>query len=223
VFNSDWPSLTIAYEQTITVQAGDNTIDHNLGFVPLVMGWLSLNGVCYGRIPNLESGVNTALLEGVAPYIGTTVTIRCYNIDITQEASYPLPTGAAAKQAPDYTTFVKVVKQGRGINSKNLNDFVINSLAQAPAVLDVATQAGQYFQTTNTGYAIVYPLQTSYIPWVIGAVGLGGNTRYHYYTPSDLSYADGAITMNFGEVGDVASLIVLRDPLFYPNTVRVVY
>ena len=42
IFNSSWPTLAIAYDQTsayTTDSYGSLRIAHNLGFVPLAMGW----------------------------------------------------------------------------------------------------------------------------------------------------------------------------------------
>lgn len=238
IFNSAWPSLQIAFEQTFVVKAGDDillTANHNLGYVPLTMAWLTTANVNYGRLPAVEADSANAYL-GSSLDISTdaSITIRCYNIDITKEASYPLPSSAAAKTAPDTSTFIKIVKQNpsRNIHSKNLNDFILNSQAQSPAVLSVATQTGQYYNATagnNGGPAIVYPLQTPYIPWVVGAVALGQpdgySSVYQYYSTQGLLYdtAANSLILEFGAIGSAASLIVLRDPLFYPNTVRVVY
>lgn len=239
VFSSDWPSLQIAFEQTITISPPNSLLfftSHNLNFVPLTMAWITVKGVNYGRISNLAV-TDTTVTADLDIFFSTdvTVTIRCYNIDIRKEASYPLPTSAAAKTAPDLTTGIKIVKQSpaRSIRSSNLNDFILNSQAQSPAVLEIATQAGQYFESSFTNpqgrvvSAIKYPLKTSYIPWVVGAVGFGNapTNTYFYYDPQALLYdpSSNSLILQFGEVGNVASLIILRDPLFYPNTVRVVF
>jgi hypothetical protein len=234
MFSSEWPSLQIAFEKTITITAGNAvnfTIYHNLNYVSLASAWISTPSTNYGRVANLE--MTTVFCAGFA--LGTyaedvTVTLRCYNIDVTKEVAYSLPQSASSKQTPDYTTGIKIVKENptRQISSTNMNDFILNSQCQSPAVLNVATQSGSYYSATGGvggQPAIIYPLQTNYIPWVQGVVGLDGNTSYQYYNASDLIYNEGGneLILNFGEVSSYASLIVLRDPLFYPNTVRVVY
>lgn len=230
VFSSKWPSLQIAFEKTMTIPAGQLSgfsVNHNLGYVPLASVWISTPDFNYGRINEIALSTTSiqSTYEQIVFDVDLTITIRCYNIDITKEASYPLPIAAAAKTAPDLTTGIKIVKQNptRGIHSKNLNDFILDSQAQSPAILDVATQASQYAQTKTIPYSITYPLQTAYIPWVTGAVSQEGT--YLYYSPTALSFdaSTNSIVLKFGEVGNIASLIVLRDPLFYPNVVRVVY
>lgn len=232
VFNSDWPSLQIAFETTYTTSNEEqinHTFTHNLGFPPLVMAWISTPSINYGRLTSQAITIdptNVSILMGINTF-GTaiTITIRCYNIDISKEAVYPLPTSAAGQTAPDLTTGIKIAKTGRNINSKNLNDFILNSQAQSPAILNVATQNGKYYNyNSETNVAsIVYPLQTSFIPWAVGAIDLGGNT-FTYYDITDLQYdpTNNTLSLSLALTG-AGSLIILRDPLFYPNTVRVVY
>lgn len=223
VFNSAWPSLQIAYETTISSNAIDTPIKHGLGYYPLTMAWITYNGLNYGRLQSTTADTQYIyLFEGGASVISNaTITVRCYNVDVSKEATYTLPTGAGAKTQPDLTTFIKIAKTNRTITSPNMNDFILNSIAQSPAVLDVATQTGQYYNSgTNT---ITYPLTTAYIPWVVGALYVS-NPAYIYYTVSSLTYNQTAnsISLALGTTNK-GSLIVLRDPLFYPNTVRVVY
>lgn len=237
VFSSAWPSLQIAFEQTITITPADDVIfvTHNLNYIPLTFAWITVNGINYGRGGDSVGMSSTQAF--LTPQYGftqdVTVSFRCYNLDITQEAEYPLPVSAAAKAAPDLTTGIKIVKQNppRNINSPNMNDFILNSRCQSPAVLTVATQTGQYFNTNGSnpgGMQIEYPLQTSYIPWVLGAVSngdAGEGSTYSIYPPTDLNYnqSSNSLLLEFGDGNAGASLIILRDPLFYPNTVRVVY
>ncbi len=230
VFSSEWPSLQIAFETSVTIPAGQDVdigINHNLNYPPLCSIWISVSGLNYGRIGEFQvNKKSVTLTSGISLNVTTTYIIRCYNIDISQEASYPLPTSASAKVAPDLTTGIKIVKQNptRGINSPNLNDFILNSQAQSPAILDIVTQASPYAKLTSYPYTITYPLQTSYIPWVTGALG-DGFGDYFYYSPNDIMYNSTAntLTIQFGTFGAYASLIVMRDPLFYPNVVRAVY
>lgn len=233
VYSNQWPSLTILFEKTIAVPPGNFlfSIPINLNITCLAMAWITVNGVNYGRIPDLE--VSPTFVFGSIPNsipnssYPSIITICCYDLDVTKEASYPLPQSASTKFAPHLTTSIKVAKTNRNIGSKNLNDFILNSQAQSPAILQVATQSGQYFKKTDyaSGFAIVYPLKTPYIPWIIGMVSIESGPVYTYYDATALDYdaASNSLILNFGEIGDHASLIVLRDPLFYPNTVRAIY
>lgn len=228
LFNSDWPSLAIVLEKTVTINPGDfgKQIPHTLGFPPLAMGWVELGGLSYGRIANVQSTTNfVSVTTNGALTVPVNVTVRCYNIDISKEATYTLPKPAQAQFPYNKQFGMKLAKNNRAITSSNLNDFILHTRAQSPAVLDVATERGKYADLSGFPYSITYPLQTSYIPWVLGAVGFPDNDNYLYYTISSLRYnsATNSLMLPFGEVGAVASLIILRDPLFYPSTVRVVY
>ena len=231
VFNSLWPSLPIAFETTVTSTLGSASelVFHNLGFPPLTMVWISYNGISYSRLApqNIEATSTFILInpEYLASYAFTLV-IRCYNIDISQEAKYPLPQSSSIKLVPDLTTGIKIVKGQRNIQSKNLNDFILNSQAQSPAVLAICTEKGQYFNTSSGQQYITYPLGTSYIPWALGMTNEGTTSQpaYTFYSTQDLIYtaSNNSLSINITEFG-AGTLILLRDPLFYPNNVSVVY
>lgn len=224
LLNSDWPSLAIAWEDTIPNPVSSVTLDHNLGFPPLTMMWPSWGTYGYGRV-STGMTVNKSQLIISPSTNATNLTIRAFNIDISTEAEYRLPTSAQAKLPYNNQFGAKQAKNNRLITSNNLNDFIFHSRSQAPAVLTVATQKGQYFTNTNPGsqYAgpwIVYPIKTSYVPWVYCATENAGS--YSFETVNGLEFIGGNIVMPLiGNAG--GSLIILRDPLFYPNTVRVVY
>jgi hypothetical protein len=232
IYSSQWPSLAIAYETTIDTAKTIPTVKHNLGFPPLTMMWQTVNNVCYGR--SFPEVTKTEVFPGLLGANTGIYTIRCFNVDVSKDASYPLPQSASAKLVSDLTTSIKFVRGTRSINSKNLNDFILNSQAQSPAVLNVATEKSQYFLQSNerhywpygsikTWDLIVYPLQTSYIPWYIGCQGLGSD--FYQQEAGQAVYYDStthSLVLNISSTGS-GSLIILRDPLFYPNTVRVVY
>src|ERR1035437_9198424 len=96
IFNSSWPSLVIGFDKTVTVGAGSTlTVPHNLGFRPLTFGWFISNNVSTGRVmpgfqPAISIGLNNIYLANTdaVPYI---VNLKCYNIDLTNQADYTLP------------------------------------------------------------------------------------------------------------------------------------
>lgn len=226
LFNSDWPSLAIAYETTINNPAVSAAISHNLGYPPLAMVYGAYSGLLsYGRQAQSFSVTKTGLtIFDVTT--AATLTIRLYNIDISAEQSYPLPQSAQAKMAYNSQFGIKQAKDGRPITSNDLNDFIIHSRSQSPAVLAVATEKGKYFTASNPGSAysgpyIVFPLQTSYVPWVYAASSSDGVT-YAFQTLNAVQLINNQLVYAL-EGGSFGSLIVLRDPLFYPNAVSVVY
>lgn len=230
LFNSDWPSLAIVFEITIAATDG-MTIPHNLGFPPLAMGWLTVSGQSYGRLPGSEMEVDE---QNVYIFATGQVTVRLYNIDISKEASYPLPQSVNAKLPYNNQFGAKIAKNGKLITSNNLNDFILHTRAQSPAVLDVATEKGKYYKVSSdrnlwpygndeTWQLIVYPLQTSYIPWNVGGITFGAN-QYSLASGDDIYFdpTTNSLVINITATG-AGTLIILRDPLFYPNVIQAVY
>lgn len=228
LFNSNWPSLAVAWEETIANPGSSTTLKHNLGFPPLTMIWPSWgsgsSAYTLGRISTGFSVTDNKIT--ITPTTNANnLTIRCFNIDLSKDATYPIPQAAQAKLPYNDQFGIKQAKKNRNIQSNNLNDFVIHSRAQSPAVLTVATQKSQYFTNTNPGsqYAgpwIVYPIKTSYIPWCYCATASGGT--YSFVTVNGLQFINNQIV--FPLVGaSGGTLIILRDPLFYPNTVQVTF
>lgn len=227
LFNSNWPSLAIAWEKTIPNPGSPITLTHNLGFPPLAMVWNYVTGTgSYGRqAAGFSVDAHTVTITPVNS--ATTLTVRLYNVDVSKEQLYPLPQGASAKLPYNDQFGIKQAKDGRLIYSKNLNDFIIHSRAQSPAILAVATEKGKFLTSTNPGSAypgpyLVFPLKTTYIPWAYCATSTDGKT-YVFNTVNALQVLNNQLVFGFGGTVTVGSLIVLRDPLFYPNTVSVVY
>lgn len=227
LFNSNWPNLAIAYETTVTTPVGGTKVAHNLGFPPLVIGWAKYGTQSYGRISSALFKVDSQYIYFLSS-AGDHMTVRAFNVDISKEQSYPLPQSAQAKLPYNDQFGIKVLKQtgNRLIYSNNLNDFVIHSRAQSPAVLQVATEKGPYFTNVNPGSAyagpwLVYPPKTSYIPWILGAVLVSAGT-YQYYSVNGLQFINNSMVFALNGFSG-GSLVILRDPLFYPNAVRIVY
>lgn len=233
IFNSNWPSLQIAWEGILSVNAGaTGQIAHNLGFYPLVMAWYSVNGISMGRWYGTTTFDQTNVYianTGSSNYFGTrsttsnvTVSIKCYNIDITQNKNYALPLAPTFKVPYDSTYGIKVVKNGKAITSTDLRDFILHSRAQSPAILSIIT--------TTTGGSITYTNPAGYTPWVLGFSSPSGNsTIYQCFPPGG-----NQTTPNFVQIGSKAtistsgggsrgSLVVLRDPLVVATRKQVIY
>lgn len=247
VFNSNWPSLQIAFETKIDVPYGQKlTIPHGLKFYPLTMAWTILNGVCIGRTfaasGNLSSPQNdvkltfdntNVYLDNTAPVYNTTtytMSVKCYNVDISTAVDYTLPQYPVVSTPYDPTYGIKVVKYGESIGNTDLRKFILHSRAQSPAVLSIVTKATKDSTAPLTGSVIQYKNPAGYTPWVLAFYG--GPDASTVYTP----IAPGAQQTGYefvlqGPYGQLASLggspsgsvVALRDPLVVPNTLRVVY
>lgn len=234
LFNGAWPNLAIVFEETLTI-SGSTTIPHNLNFPPLAMGWLTDgSGASYGRLPGDVVEVDK---ENIYIFQDGQITVRLYNVDISQEATYPLPQSAQAKLPYNDQFGMKIAKDNRPITSNDLNDFILHTRAQSPAILDVATETGKYFMQSNQRHywpygnipggagwdLIVYPLRTHYLPWYTGGITFGGDQ--YLLASGQAVYFDettSSLVLNITASG-AGSLVILRDPLFYPNVVQVIY
>lgn len=260
VFNSDWPSLAIAYETVVQVPYTDGfsvsaTVTHGLGFYPLTMGWTVLNGVSIGRTfgpsGNLSSAQNDVVFSfdndkiyfvnrGTYNAVTYTISIKCYNVDISTGIDYTLPKFPTVSTPYDPTTGIKVSKYQKSIASKDLRDFILHSRAQSPAVLSIVTNVST--NSAGTKY-IGYNNPASYTPWVLAFTGgPGQNAKYTPVAPGTqqdgylfaIQSATQAKASVFPQAriqasfltnpdNNFGSLVVLRDPLVIPNTLRVVY
>lgn len=238
LFNSNWPSLQIAFEKVITVTAGNVSppIPHGLTFTPLTMTWFLVNGISVGRFYGVTTFDSTNVyIDNSLNTSDVVASIKCYNLDITVNADYtnPLPPTFKLPYDPDYG--IKIAKNGKNITSTDLRDFILHSRAQSPAVLHVGTVNQVYATDPNfTGTNIQYTNPAGYVPWVLGFASLTSNTSiYQAYPPGNnqsfpafvqigatsyiLPSSLGSGTFTNG------SLVVLRDPLLIPNTLRIQY
>lgn len=234
IFNSNWPSLQIAYSRNINVPSGSRvTLTHNLKFFPFTIAWPVLNGVAQPR-QNITLEVDKTKVYLTNPYYNQTVTVsvKVYNLDLLQQKDYALPTSPQVNRPYDSNYGIKVTKVGKSADSKDLRDFILHSRAQSPAVLSInTTPTAHPDDPIFPGVNIRYVNPAGYTPWVhafmatsYGTPGTmmafppGGNQSFpafiQYNKTSYILPAD--ITANM-------SLIVLRDPLVVPTNIRVVY
>lgn len=241
LFNSSWPSIAIAHEETIT-QVMDGTLftpstTHDLGFPPFSMMWATANGLLVDfRLPFVTN--TTAYYENLTASSfdlpdGTTVVfhIKCYNVDMSVEKEYPLlrTSGLDTTYDPDYG--IKIAREGEDIESTDLRDFILHSRAQSPAVLAVKTEA-----TTDDGtdYEVDYTSPANYTPWVfaygknINGAGVWTPALLYSQAVPRLSYISGTsfrlsttTVAGNGEAG--GAIIVLRDPLFSATDQEIYY
>ena len=229
VFNSDWPSLAIAFEAVIQITSGTSvTVAHSLGFFPLTMVWQLTNGVSTGRIFSpVTFDKNNIYISGS---VDATISysIKCYNLDISKSVSYELPKPPVIKTRYDPSTGIKVTKYGKSMGSTDLRDYILHSRAQSPAVLVIKTQDdGTVGGGTNS---ITYTNPVGYTPWVLGFISPSGNNSvYKCYAPGGnqsspafFQLGPKAVVWTAGITGN-GSLVVLRDPLVIPTTLRVIY
>lgn len=250
VYNSNWPSLAIAFEATGTLANGASaTIPHKLGFYPLTLVWLvdPSTGTNLGRVSDVAGsfyGPLTVLLyqfdnqniyiQNNGGYNTNTYnySVKCYNVDISKAADYTLPQPPILKTAYDPNFGIKVSKYGKSVGSNDLRDFILHSRAQSPAVLSIVTKAttpdpNAPYQGTSLNY--VNP--ANYTPWVLAFIKGPNDTSKKYELLAPGSQQAGYLHRLQGKYSQIAnsagtpygSLVVLRDPLVVTNTKRIVY
>lgn len=246
IFNSGWPSVSIAYDETFTVSVPAFDFkrvqfQHNLGFYPFAMAYCFKNDVYVGRA-DIGQGIG---VSNIFFYIGkdsfyfsftgdTTdatyrINVKAYNVDLQIKKDYPFIKPPAISQSYNPDFGIKIAKENKEINSKDLRDFVIHSRAQSPAILSVITQDSA---VSNSGTkTISYTNPGGYIAWIYGFVGgdiasglpeVYSNARFAVQTAVGVRYSGNTFFLQFLEE-KFATLIVLRDPLFAANTIGVKY
>lgn len=234
VFDSSWPSLPIAFETKLT-SAFPASVTHNLKFPPFSVVW------AYGVDPSGISAAqrfffpvdSTKLYFDTSSFtiqqltfwnIATNIKIRCFQLDISTDIDYILAPGDTFNQVYDKNFGVKVVKQGKDVNSTDLRDFALHSRAQSPLVLAIKTEK----TTTNgTNNIVQYNSNLKYPTWVYGYIkqSTGKYRPAPYYSQAyPRTFTDGILSY-IGYTGtDIgATLVVLRDPMFAPTTTTVQY
>lgn len=235
VFNSDWPSLAIAFETVYTLPAntGTATIPHGLGFYPLTMAWAMSSGSSTGRVFDLITFDKTNIYITIQSFdarykVNNTFSFKCYNLDISKSVSYELPKPPVIKTKYDPSTGIKVTKYGKSMSSNDLRDYILHSRAQSPAVLVIKTQVDAVF--TGGHNVIQYTNPVGYTPWVLGFLSPFGNTAVYQCFALDGNQSSPAlfqigstVTAWTSGTSGIGSIVVLRDPLVIPNTLRIVY
>jgi len=229
IFNSNWPSLQIAYEDVVSITSGSSVAsNHDLGIYPLTMVWKLINGISQGRIFNEVTfdKDNVYISDSVDATI--TYSIKCYNLDISKSVDYALPQTAYINRPYDKTFGIKVVKNKKSIASNDMRDFILHSRCQSPAVLSISTQDDG---TITGGFnSITYTNPANYTPWVLGFISpFGNNNVYQCYPPGQNQAAPAFFQLGKKAViwtngtGGFGSLVVLRDPLALPDNIQVIY
>lgn len=238
VFDSSWPTLPIAYQTTITSPSiPDNTYPatlatHNLGFPPLTFIWIYYNDPGVGGmvtqrwIPDVDS---TSVYNNQSMNLAgsSKVHITCFNLDLTKDVDYTLAPGDTFKAPYDPNFGIKVTKENKDINSKDMRDFILHSRCQSPLILAVKTE--QTANTANPTY-VQYTNKLPYQAWVYGFIRKASNQRYRAIFGNPQGYpslgTNGFVsTINYNTVAgdDKATLVVLRDPFFAANQLTVQY
>lgn len=162
--------------------------------------------------------------------------IVIYDLDIEKDFSYNYLTPPEYKVAYTRDYGVKTVLPNKNINSNDMRDFILHSRCQSPQVLAVYNQASN---GSGISEDVTYTTPTNSLVWVRGfskfahnsitapfdhygeafpgGQALGELLRINY--PNQGQYTQSVDNNNILNV----SFVAFRDPLFYPNQVKVTY
>lgn len=238
IYNSNWPLLKIVKEGSFTIpDINQDTVivNHDLGYVPLF--WISTNtsmktwGQASGVIvnePRSEINGNTGgviradanrlfYTSAAAPALSGSIKIYYYVFALDVTTNYIAPTiktgGFAAGRGEDKV--FKLAKEGKSIDSQDLDDYVIHSRARSPLIHSVTNVTTGPDPTISGGYGFrVYhnlgynPLFFAFLkvadgsyeqmPSSSGGAGLFGKSTYIEY--------------NWVVGGETIGLVILKDP-----------
>lgn len=251
LFNSEWPSLAIAWEAIADIPASGTAIykiEHGLDFFPFTQVYFLTGGSNFEDSPrkyarldefmNFYIGKNHFFIYSLADPMR--LLIRAYNINLEQSRAYPFVEPPVLQNVYDPSFGIKIAKKDKDINSTDLRDYVIHSRAQSPAVLSVVTESqtrpdprfpdqSQIFYTNPEGYVAwvwAYFRNEGY-PSDIGENNYS-SAGFAVQAVGGLRIEGDTYTVNYfpdSVPGDArgATLVVLRDPLFASNLTEAVY
>lgn len=239
VFDSSWPSLPIAFETKLT-STFPASVTHNLKFPPFACVWVYAtdpSGIVAAQrfffpVDSTKLYLDTSNFTSqqlVFWNVATNIKIRCFQLDLSTDIDYILAPGDTFNQVYDKNFGVKVVKQGKDINSTDLRDFALHSRAQSPLILAVKTEKTISSANIGTGIGnvIQYNSNLKYPTWVYGYIkrSTGEYVPAPYYSQAyPRTFTDGILSY-IGYLGtDIgATLVVLRDPMFAATSTTVQY
>jgi len=240
LFSSSWPSMQVVYDGI----APAATISHGLGFPPLAFKYRSLG--TSGADPD---GVFTDVsftgerrtLDVTSSIVYTTTGVRTviFNLDISKSIDYGVikTTSTMTNYDPDYG--IKIVKEGKDINSTDMRDFILHSRCQSPLMLKTLTMANA---TQDPSFPTIYYIDYVYtetLPPFFYAflqlnTGIWVPVPYsgQAYPVARIDYANKSIRNiintaasfvypDFSPKGTVTggSIVLTRDPMFSPTTI----
>lgn len=214
LFSSSWPSLQI----TLDTVATSTSVPHGLSFPPLAFCYsskdLSDPYASERRIASVDSTNVTAV-------VGERVVV--YNLDISKNIEYPDIAGNSTISPTSSDYGIRIVKDGRNIESTDMRDYILHTRCQSPMVKAVVTEE------SAVSNVITYEWDDSSLTWLYGlvkntsgvyrAIRYGGGAYPQFnFTTSSVSFT---IVPAAGDMG--ASIVILRDPFFAATNTEASY
>jgi hypothetical protein len=224
IFNSNWRSLQIAFEQNVSVSASSTeTVAHNLGFYPLTIVWyINSAGESMDNFLYFSPYLVKARFDTENVYVinsgsqNITASIKCYNVDISVPIEEDETTLKPSQSIEFDTSSIDT--------SIDMRNYILHSRCQSPAIFKIDANA--------TGDDITYTFPDGYGLWAYGFYSPSGDdTKYECAEPSYNAaapaffqlYDKAIIWANTGSATSRVSLVILRDPLFTSTVVEASY
>lgn len=229
VYSSEWPLLPIYQQGPVTVKDVSKSqilMIHDLTFNPLywffsnatITGWEGLGpsknerrAEFFGPISGGSIGINTNQLLYTPPVGGVSgsLNLYCYifALDLAVQYNAPIINIGDIRGASDPSFVFKLAKEGRDINSHNLDDFIIHSRARSPLVHSVNPSVGVVKN-------LVINHNLGYLPMFFGYIKSNG---YYVQIPTgqggSSSFLSDENNITFNDTGGKEiSIVVLKDP-----------
>lgn len=240
LFSSSWPVLK--YLKKVYIRSGQESVSHDTGFVPLVImytasdvssAWVDIrsNPPEYAIAFTFNEDIITLDTEkgfqNSSNYI-----IYVFNLDITKNYTAPIiHEGGGIVEGYDPNFGIKIVREGKDIDSKDLRDFILHSRTITPMVHSVSYQEnpGETFSVTyDLDYA---PVCFAFIQRTIssnsinqwqplGASSLATNLRFDLNRQTKTASIVG---MESSFEIKAASIVILKNPFLLRDSQRIVY
>lgn len=243
LFSSSWPSIAIAFSLNLPntsgypLIGGFAAIKHYLGYPPLAFFWGNASNSTGSATPTNVYSRNFCNVDSTYIYLNQSpsspVSIAAYAIDLSQDIDYTTYPGSDFTSPYDKNYGIKVVKQGKDINSKDMQDFILHSRCQTPLIQAVKTE-----ETANPANPTViqYTNKVNYPTWTYGFVRQLKSGNPPYTNPGFYEFApywnqafpkmttNGVTsTINITSESNGATIVVLRDPMFAATSVTEQY
>lgn len=241
IFDSNWPSLPIAFSKTFDSPFTGGgvttyTLAHNLKFAPLCFIWAygpdpsGVGNTCWRFLQKVDTtnvyfDTNTLNLPQQAfVNAATKIHVKCFQLDLSYDVDYTLAPGDTFQSPYDPNFGIKVALPFKDTNSRDMRDFALHSRCQSPLIMAVKTQATSSPSNPTT---VQFTSKYKFPVWVYGFIK-NSNGRYQpapYYAQAYPKTVTDGFVSNITYVGpDVgATLVILRDPMFAPTLRTVTY
>ena len=244
IFSSSWAALPVAFETELSTTYSFGSIDndmsaqHGLSITPFTQAWYSIDGGDTYRWSPFVAASSTGVYitgnpAGILPNDTGTIIfkVKAYNIDLTKDVDYAYTTntGLPKQYDPDYG--IKIVKEGKDIDSTDMRDFILHSRCQSPLILAIKTQDTKVPQENSGGESInivQYTTKYDYRAWVFGGIKVGETIAANTGTPVGTLFGAPLFSQSYPRLftngftsylayfspDRGATLIVFRDPMF---------